>query len=100
MLLGTAHRIFGRFDREEVLKALKRLETELRKTYVGVLASILRMLIENERERAFEVANDAFSGFIYIPLLSRLFSELADSIQREDEKKTNEALVKLFYWHI
>ncbi|MCK4733571.1 MAG: hypothetical protein KAT65_14050, partial [Methanophagales archaeon] len=97
LLLGTAHKIFGRFDRKEVLKSLERLEMELRGSSTGTLALILKKLIENERGRALEVAERA--GYANIPLLSRLFAELAEGIRR-DEEETNKALVKLFYFHV
>jgi hypothetical protein len=100
LLLGVGYMLTRKFAKKVILEALEALEKERSGASTTVLAKILRLLIENERERAFEVANDAFFGFIQIPLLSRLYSELADSIQREDKKKTNEALVKLFYWHI
>jgi hypothetical protein len=92
LFLGTAHRVFGKFDREGVLNALERIEM--------VLTSVLKMLIENERESALEVAIRAVSAYDCVPLLSRLFAELADGIQRGDEEKTNKALVKLFYYHV
>ncbi|MBA7525281.1 hypothetical protein ES705_17432 [subsurface metagenome] len=100
LLLGAAHKIFGRFDREEVLNALEMLKTELRDFSTAKFASVLKKLIENERERAFEVAKVAVSGTAQGPLFRRLFAELADGIQRGDDEVTNKALVKLFYLHV
>jgi len=100
LLLGAAHKIFGRFDREEVLNALEMLEKELRDFSPAIFASVLKKLIEHERERAFEVAKVAVSVTAHGPLFRRLFAELADGIQRRDDDETNKALVKLFYLHV
>jgi hypothetical protein len=102
LLLGVAHKLYGRFDHEEVLKALERLETEQRGSSQAILAKVLRMLIKNKRESAFEVARrtvyDIAQESLFI--FSRLFAELADGIERGDEEETNKALVKLFYIHV
>jgi len=105
LLIGTAHKISGAFDREEVLNALKealeKLEREEAGSSVETLASILRVLIENERERASEFAQRDVSVYAqYFPLFSRSLAELADGIQRGDEEGTNKALIKLFYLHV
>jgi hypothetical protein len=100
LLLGATHKIFGRFDREEVLNALEMLKTERGDFSTAIFASVLKKLIENERERAFEVAKVAVSGTAQGPLFRRLFAELADGIQRGDDEVTNKALVKLFYLHV
>jgi hypothetical protein len=100
LLLGAAHKIFGRFNREEVLNALEMLKTERGDFSTAIFASVLKKLIENEREIAFEVAKVAVSGTAQGPLFRRLFAELADGIQRGDDEVTNKALVKLFYLHV
>jgi hypothetical protein len=101
LLIGTAHKIFGVFDRDDVLNALEKLEMEEAGSSVETFASVLGMLIENERERASEVAQRAVSVYAqYFPLFSRLFAELEDGIQRGDVVETNKALVKLFYLHV
>jgi hypothetical protein len=100
LLLGTAHMVFRRFDGEEVLNALKMLEMELRGVSPAALASILQMLIENEKGKAFGVAEATVSASAHSPLLCRLFAELAEGIRREDEETTNKALIKLFYFHV
>jgi hypothetical protein len=99
LLLGTANRIFGSFDREEVLTALEKLKTEQTINYSFLdLASVLKMLIENEKGKALEVA-EAVSAHSP-PLERRLFAELAEGIRREDEETTNKALIKLFYFNV
>lgn len=98
LLFGTAHKIFREFNQEEVLNALEILEMERAGSSMAALASVLRMLIENERGKALEVAEKVV--FVHHPLLSRLFAELADGIQRGDEDKTNKVLIKLFYYHV
>jgi len=63
-----------------------------------LFARILRLSMENKREEVIKIAEHGIEKAS--PLPSRLFSQAAEAIKNNAEKKFKEAMVKLFFYHV
>jgi hypothetical protein len=101
LLIGCGFMPNKNYSKEMVLEAFEKEKKQRDHSITSgtIFTDILNLLIEEERKKAFH-----FALFISqsgnLPLFSRLFAELADSIQREDEDKIQKTIVKLFYYII